>query len=119
MSIKRRFENQYHRIISSASNISIPSWMLNGVFRMSMIVLVAIAGVGYISKISTLATGGYQLRDLENQVATLNVDIQKTQVDIASNSSLTNIESRLSKIKMVQASDIKYFNVLTSEMAKR
>jgi len=119
MSIKRRFEHQYRRLSAIAGAVDAPAWMMSNFFRVSMIAVVILAGVGYLSKISALSTGGYQLHDLESQVASLQSDIQKNEVQIAIGSSITNIEKMLAGTKMVSVSSLQHIDAIDTAVAKR
>ncbi len=119
MSIKRRFEYQYRRLSAAAGAIIAPSWMMGNFFRVSITTLILLFGVGYISQISALSAGGYQLHDLEKQASSLRADIQTNEVEIAIHSSITNIEKRLADLNMVQVNGFQYIDTVDSAVAKR
>ncbi|MBU0546301.1 hypothetical protein KKA13_03545 [Patescibacteria group bacterium] len=119
MSIKRRFEYQYRRILSGFQGAELPDWMSSLVFRISIATALVVISIFYVCKTSNLSTSGYVMRDLENKVAVLQTNIQKTQVEIAMNSSIFNIESRLKDLAMVPIGKYSFIAPADSLVAKR
>lgn len=119
MSIKRRLEYNYQQIIRFIATVSLPKWLDGGGIRVVLIGLFMLGGVGYMVETGGLATAGYQLRDLEKQVEVLQAETQKIEVDIASLSALSSIESRLPETKMTEAAKIIYLAPVESITAKR
>lgn len=119
MSIKRRVEYQYNRLYSAVQRVDFPSWMNALAFRFTMTSIVIVVSVFYVCKTSNLSTSGFVLRDLEDRVADLQTDIQKTEVDIALNSSISNLEGRLKDLNMVSLDKFSYITPSDSFVAKR
>ncbi len=119
MSIKRRFENQYRNCLNVISNLTLPNWMCGSSFRVGLLLFIVLFGAGYLTRISALATSGYQLHDLENKISELNANIQKNQVRIAAYSSISSIESRLRGTNMVAVADIDHLSLGDALVAKR
>jgi len=119
MSIKRRFEYQYRRMLAGFQGFELPAWMTGLLFRFTLTAAVAVMSVFYVCKTSNLSTSGYVLHDLENKVAVLQTDIQNTQVEIALNSSISNIESRLKNLDMVSVEHYGFIAPDNSLVAKR
>ncbi len=87
--------------------------------RLALFSIIFLFSFAYIIKTTASATSGYQMHELEKQTSALETEVQKLQVEIADNSSMNNIQSRLAKLNMIEASGIKYFTVKNTEVAKK
>ena len=54
-----------------------------------------LCGIIFVAQTSSAAKSGYQMHDLENQVAGLQTEIHKMEVDITDYSSMGSIQNRL------------------------
>ena len=78
-----------------------PSGLVALKFACGLWVLVALCGIIFVAQTSSAAKSGYQMHDLENQVAGLHTEIHKMEVDIADYSSMGSIQNRLKDSGMV------------------
>ncbi len=118
MSIKRQLQFKYQNLLHSLQTISLPSWMTSRTARLAVLSVIFIFSIAYIINTAASATTGYQVNELEKQTATLQNDVQKLQIEIADNSSINNISSRLAKLNMVEVSNVKYLSVKNTAVAK-
>ena len=118
MSLKRQIQYKYKNFISSARSVSLPKWVTSKSTRVILSLIIVFFGVAYVLNTTASATGGFEMNKLEKQVEALEAEVQKLQVEIASNSSIGEIQARLTKLNMVEASGIKYLPVKNTAVAK-
>lgn len=111
MTIKRQIQFKYHNFISALRFLSLPKWIDGNTIRFVFVGVIVLVGAAYVFKTTSSTTSGYELHKLETQTAALEQDIEKTNIQIAENSSLSNIQDRLAKMDMVAAGGIKYLSV--------
>lgn len=118
MSIKRQIQFKYQNFVHSMRTISMPGWINSKAIRFGLVAIVFLFGTAYIVKTASSATSGYQMHELEKKTALLQTEVQKLQVEIANQSSMASISSRLVKLNMVEADKIKYFTLKNTAVAK-
>lgn len=118
MSIKRQIQIRYEGFLRSLRAISLPRWLGGRTARLILFGAVLFFSAAYIMKIMSSATGGYQMHELEKQNQALETEVQKLLVEIADNSSMNSINSRISGLNMVEASGIKYLAAKNTSVAK-
>lgn len=118
MSLKRQIQFKYKNFVSSCRAISLPQWITSKSMRVILSLTIVVFGVAYVLNTTSSATSGFEMNKLEKQVEALEAEVQKLQVEVASNSSVGNIQSRLTKLNMVPASGIKYLSVKNIVVAK-
>jgi len=84
-----------------------------------VIVLILAMGTMYLVQVNRATTKGYQIRDLEKRIQTIEDNNQKTQLEIAEMQSLDSIEKRIEKLGMVQVDRIEYVKVPGTAVAVR
>lgn len=119
MSIKRQIQFKYRDMIRSVQTVSVPAWLTSKATRLSLFSIIFIFGIAYIVNTAASATSGYKMHELEKQTAALEEEVQKLQVEIADNSSMNSISSRLVKLNMVEAGNLAYFGSNNTSVAKR
>ncbi len=102
----------------SLRSISVPSWLTSKTARLGLVSIIFFFSIAYIINTAASATSGYQMHELEKQTASLETEVQKLQVEIADNSSMSSISSRLVKLNMAEANNIKYLMVKNMVVAK-
>ena len=118
MSIKRQIQFKYRNLLHSLQTIALPGWVTSRTARFGLVAIIFIFSAAYIFNTTASATSGYQMHELEKQTQTLETEVQKLQVEIADNSSMNSIQSRITKLNMVEASNIKYFSIKSATVAK-
>lgn len=118
MSLKLQLRYQSRYFLNFLRSLTLPSWLAGATARFVMLSLIVVLGVGYVLQTSGLSAGGYVIHNLENQVSAAQSDIQKLDNEVAAAQSLTNVQKRLTDIKMVPLANIKYISV-DAAMAKR
>ncbi len=104
----RRLALHYRYFSSAVTSISMPNWLQILPARITIAVLLAALAFAYVVKTSSMAESGYELHRLENQLTSLQGDIEKTSIFIAEASAITKVEERLKEVKMVSAPKPKY-----------
>jgi hypothetical protein len=118
VSLKRQIQFKYQSMARSLQTISLPQWLTSRAARLVLFFIVFLFSFAYIINITSFAASGYQLHELEKQTQSLETEVQKLQVEIADNSSLNSISSRLVKLNMIEAGNIKYLTVKNTIVAK-
>ncbi len=119
MSLKRRLEYQCRLLRNFVGVWSLPEWATGKTVRVILVFLFLLASVAYVFKTSSLSTSGYKIQKLEREIASLGAEEQKLEIEKARLQSITNIQKRLTEIKMVAAPGIKYLNLQAPAVAKR
>ena len=118
MSIKRQIQSKYRNLAHSLQTISIPRWITSKTTRLGLLSIIFLFGLAYIINTTSSATSGYQMHELEKQKLSLETEVQKLQVEIADNSSMSSISSRLVKLNMTEVSNVKYLTIKNTPVAK-
>ncbi len=118
MSIKRQIQFKYRNFIHSLQTISLPQWLDSAAARLVLFSIIIIFSTAYIIKTTSSAPSGYQMHELDKQAQSLEIEVQKLQVEIAENSSMNSIQSRLAKLNMTGVGSIKYLTVKSTVVAK-
>lgn len=123
MFLRRRIKYQlgyYYKILISVGRCLTPPWWLigKGVRVICLCVLIAVA-VLYVAEISRAAGSGYEMKILQKQVSELRTKIQKIDVEIASQNSMSNLVKRLQETDLVTVKNIKYVVVFGPDVAKK
>ena len=119
MSFKRLVKYKFQGLPNYVDSLALPKWVNSLKIRLWLMGLVALSGIIFVAQTSTAAKSGYQMHDLENQVASLNTEIHKMEVDIADYSSMGSIQNRLKDSGMVAVGKIKYVTGVDVAVAKR
>lgn len=88
-------------------------------FRLSLFTFILVFGVLYILKTTSVSTKGYVISDLEKQVATLEYENRKMDVQVAKYKSMQNLQARISDTDLVIVSNVEYLDIFESSVAKR
>ena len=118
MSFKRQIKYQYQNFKFSLQTISLPGWLTSPYLRLSLFAFIFLFSAAYIVNITSSATSGYQMHELEKKTLALEMEVRKLEVEIADNSSMSSIASRLVKLNMVEASGMMFLADKNSSVAK-
>ena len=88
-------------------------------FRVSVGIFVLIFGVLYILKTTSVSTKGYMISDLEKQVATLEYENRKMDVEVAKLKSMQSLQDRIASTDLVVVANVDYLNILDGSVAVR
>lgn len=88
-------------------------------FRAVLLTVIALFGVLYVVQTSSASTKGYEIRDLEGQIQSLEHETQRLEFEIATNRSMQSIQTRLAMMNMVPADNIEYATLVGSAVALR
>jgi len=87
--------------------------------RIALCSVVVALGVGYSIVISNVATKGYELSDVERDIAELREANQKIRLSIAGYRSLSTVQKRMEILGMVPVDSVTYVAVGGSSVAAR
>lgn len=119
MSIKRHIRHKIHNFKLSLRSNFLPAWVFSPFVRLGLFAVIFLFSAAYMLNITSSATSGYQMRVLEKQAAALEMDVKKLEVEIADNTSITSIASRLQKTEMTEASGVRFLASNNSTVAKK
>ena len=123
MTLRRKIRYQtdyYKRVIQSvARGFVVPEWFSTLAPRVICIIVLVVFSFAYIWQVTSAAGSGYEMRDLQTKVENLRADIQKLDVDLASNNALTNLQKRVQTIRMTPVFSISYIESGAAVVAKR
>lgn len=93
--------------------------LLSSSFRAGLIVFVSVFGILYVMQTTEVSTKGYVINDLEKQVHLLKQETRKLEVEIAKNSSMQSIQSRLINTDLVSIAQVEYITPIGNAVAVR
>lgn len=73
--------------------------------------LVCLLGVFYIFEVNNMATKGYEIKALENQMSELKKENEKLKIQEAQQRSMYNIEEKTKELNMIVPKDVSYLNL--------
>ncbi len=103
----RQKRQKLHRLILSAS------------FRAGLVVFILVFGFLFIWQTNSVSTKGYSMSDLEGQVKVLEQENRKLEVKIAENTSMQNIQNRITNSGLVVVDKIEYMSMVGSVVVQR
>lgn len=118
MSFKRQLKYKYQNFKFSLQTISLPAWLVSPRLRLALFAFIFLFSAAYIVNMTSSATSGYQMHELEKQTLALELEVKKIEVEIADHSSMSSIASRLVELNMVEASGMTYLADKNSSVAK-
>ncbi len=110
VSSEQRRTSRTARGVFRVSNQSI-SWML--------MCLIVFSGIMYLYFINQTATGGFDIKGIENRIEDLSKDNRRLELQTAELQSLTNIEKASAEFEMVATTSIDYLPAVGSTVAIR
>jgi len=87
--------------------------------KILLLVLIVFVGLSYLYYINQTATGGFDIKGMENQIDEMKKDNKQLQVHTAEMQSLSNIEKASEEMQMVATTSIKYLPAVGSVVAVR
>lgn len=84
---------------------------------MCLVALVAVT-VAYIVQMSSVTQRGYQMRVLEEDIATLQLENEQLQTHVAQSRSMENVNAQMQILGFVDADDIVYLSGTDSFAAR-
>jgi len=84
-----------------------------------LLALIIFVSFSYLYYINQTATGGFDIKGLENQIEVLKKDNKKLEVEAARIQSLSNIEEASQELEMVATTHIEYLPAVGSVVAVR
>jgi len=100
-------------------NLAVQHWYFSTTCRIMLLAVLGFFGVLYVTQLSTASTSGYVMKDLNKQIQALQQDNQKLEFEIASQSSMQNLQERLKSTDLVMAGNVQYALLTGSAVAMR
>jgi hypothetical protein len=123
MTFKRKIKYQINYLRRYVENITkggaIPEWLKGRVARGIYLGILIILVFAYVREVSSAASSGYEMRDLQNKVSVLNEEIRGLDVQVAAGNSLPVLEKRIEGSGLTRVDNITYLNVVGSVVAKK
>ncbi len=91
----------------------------NTSLRVLLFALILFAGISYLYYINQTATGGFDIKGIENQIEQVRKDNKQLEVKTAELQSLVKIEEANEEMKMVATTSIEYLPAVGSAVAVR
>ncbi len=119
MSLRLRVRYQFRSITRFIFSFRVPSFLTGNTAKLTVSTIVFFLLVGYVMKISSLSTSGYEIANLEKKVAVLSNESVKLSAEVASYQSIASIQKRLQGVAMVPVKNINYIKVGATAVAER
>jgi cell division protein FtsL len=87
-------------------------------FRGVLLGLCIVFGILYVAQMSSVSTKGYDIADLQHEIASLEQQKERLAIEIAKNSSMSNVQNRIATLNLVPVDTIEY-PVLAANVARR
>jgi len=82
-----------------------------------LLALLVFAGLSYLYYVNRTATGGFDIKGLENRIEVLQKDNKKLEIQAAQLQSLTTLEGASQSLQMVATTAIEYLPAVSSAVA--
>lgn len=112
-----KYTNKYKTM--RERRLAVKEWMLSTTFRAVLLSVIAVFGILYVVQTSSASTTGYDMRDLERQIQSLEQENQKLEFEIATHRSMQSIQNRLVSLNMVEANNVEYATLVGTAVAMR
>jgi hypothetical protein len=83
-----------------------------------LVFLILLAGTFYLYQVNDLATKGYEIRDIENQIQTLEKDSKKMKIKEVELRSMYNIEKSTQELNLISPQNVTYVEMDSSVAMK-
>ncbi len=83
-----------------------------------VVVLIIFVGMVYAIQINDLATKGFAVRSLENEIAKLKEENQKLSLQLTELQTMNNVKMRAQSLNLVEVTNLKYIDI-TPVLAQR
>lgn len=80
--------------------------------------LILFFGLGYLIQVNSLATKGYQIKELEKKITDLNQENSDLQLDALSLQSMGAVKDKVNELKMVSANETDYLQPTAVAVAR-
>ncbi|MDP2685525.1 MAG: hypothetical protein Q8P20_10945 [bacterium] len=87
--------------------------------KILLLVLIVFVGFSYLFYINQTATGGFDIKGMENQIEDITKNNKQLQIQSAEMQSLSNIEKASEEMQMVATTSIEYLPAVGSTVAVR
>jgi len=87
-------------------------------FTAVLVVMIFISGAFYLYQVNDLATKGYEIRDIENQIQVLEKESKKMKIKEVELRSMYNIEKSTQELNLVSPQSVTYVEMDSSVAMK-
>ncbi len=119
MLLVRNIKNKVRSISTKVSSFELPDFLTGIVARVVLSAFFLILAGAYIIGTNNLSTSGYEIHTLEQQVASLNTEVERLSTSLAGAQSMASIQKRLPETKMVAVANAKYIKIVPVVVAER
>ncbi|MDO8240920.1 MAG: hypothetical protein Q7T51_03010 [Candidatus Moranbacteria bacterium] len=103
--VRRSFSEKRKSFSAGSANLNLVSLVFVMVF------CVCIGGAAYLYQVNDIATKGYEIRDLENQIQDLSKESKKMEIREVELRSMYNIEKASQDLNLVNSNDVTYVEI--------
>jgi hypothetical protein len=96
------------RDLSQVNNVKKGRWINNFRVNASLVTLIAILGLAYIFSVNSIATAGFKIKKMSTDLANLQSQNQKLQLQNSTLQSVTYIQQETASLNLVPTTDITY-----------
>lgn len=89
-------------------SVAVPAWLVSVRSKTLLSCLVVVAALACVTKITSVATRGYEVHELENKLALVAEETQKLETEMAEYQSMASIQKRLEGMQLVSVTAINY-----------
>ncbi len=114
--IVTKFRDSDRTNITTSRLASITQW---GRVNIILLLLIAMVAISYLYYMNQTATGGFDIKGMENRIEQLNKDNKQLEVKAAAIQSLSAIEQSSAQAGMVATTKIEYLPAVGSSVAVR
>jgi uncharacterized protein YpmS len=77
------------------------------------------AAVVYMGEINAVSAKGFAIRDLQKKINQIKADNEKLEANLVEKQSITYLASKVSELKMVEATEVSFIDSSASALARR
>ena len=106
-----KLKDMFYKKTFSCGQLNSRAWLL------VLFAAIFVTGVFYLIQVNSLATKGYQIKDLDNKVAELKDMNKKLEVEVTELRSTARINHEIEKLNMVAVSRFEYLKANGTSVA--
>jgi cell division protein FtsL len=89
------------------------------VVSVGVVCLVFMAFLTYLVQINTMATKGFEIRELEDQIAVLQDDNKRLELQVIELQSMSTLKEKMRGMNLVEADEVAYLNTMGTAFAQK
>jgi hypothetical protein len=92
-------------------------WLV--VTNISLLVAILVVGSLYVFQVNHAAGKGYEMRDLEREVATLREKTRKLEIEMVNYQSMQYLQDKAEELELISVEGVEYLDVQEGVMVRR